>query len=980
MIKEIRFSGYAAQPNERDCADGQMDVCLNLANDNGAIKAIRKPVQKFALLDGEKVLWIHTPTGHKHYIIQRNSKLYFICENNCSEQLDKWSRREIEGYSVEGNATITSMGNTLIVNDDKGIHYILWRNDSLAYLYLGQKPPMLEIQFGLHSEFACYPQTKNTGTGVGDYKGAVIDFQQPIKNSVIPQLGNSEGDDGAAWAGPQEEMSQSSNLSIRQFANNYSTYSVENINAFTTEDEDSLSLIKNRLTQGAFANVNKLINELGTKENKFVFPFFVRYAYRLFDGSYMMHSYPVLMVPNMRGPIFGLDQRHGLCLNDNNDNLVHFKVQGRAYAFLCDMVMSITNVPTELEKWKDIIVAVDIAVTPPVFTFDQSGTVYGWTNMDEINDNNWNPYYTISKCKKYAYAYEPYPAWSKLGYKEAFNKLVKASGHYILCNYTYNNKDYNYPSYILTLPLKNNSDIVDELTRQGNFYVIKSFDLDELKVCDEAVVGMQDGTLSGLLGRSKIGDDYHTHDIISSNVLHGYNARMNYCALSVKPHKPINPSIQFTQMQHIGDDAANDSNHRWKEYVSIIDNANSVVVSSGIGYNYIDMPLFVFYPDSRANFAFLGKIGSNNTETTYKLKLTKHEALNGAYWLGDLFNVGSVNADEGKTAPSMSDKFVYDNYIYTSNVNNPFIVEPANINAVGSGRIIAITTASRAMSQGQFGQYPLYAFAEDGVWSLAVANNGTFSSKQAVTRDVLLNGTQPLQLDAEVLFATDRGIIELSGSNASCITNIINTTQPFDTNSLKHIERIHSMLGHDDDGCLSIVPFADYLVGCGMMYDYKHQHIYLFNNKYRYAYVLSLSSKMWSTVHTDIDYSLNSYPDALAVHRGVVMDYSTMDGDYDRGLIVTRPMKLETPELHKTITKLIVRGDFDRGDVKVILYASNDLSHWHYVYSSVDHFLRGFSGSAWKYYRIAIVSSINGEEAISSATIDMTIKGNNQIR
>ena len=110
------------------------------------------------------------------------------------------------------------------------------------------------------------------------------------------------------------------------------------------------------------------------------------------------------------------------------------------------------------------------------------------------------------------------------------------------------------------------------------------------------------------------------------------------------------------------------------------------------------------------------------------------------------------------------------------------------------------------------------------------------------------------------------------------------------------------------------------------------------------------------------------------------MDYSTMDGDYDRGLIVTRPMKLETPELHKTITKLIVRGDFDRGDVSVILYASNDLRHWHYVYSSVDNFLRGFSGSAWKYYRIAIVSSINGEEAISSATIDMMIKGNNQIR
>ncbi|MGN1216465.1 MAG: hypothetical protein ACI4TD_00645, partial [Phocaeicola sp.] len=828
--------------------------------------------------------------------------------------------------------------------------------------------------------FSCYPTTVNTGNGTGDYKGAQIDMVDKIKNNILPQLGASDGDEGGAWAGPQEEMA---NLTgdEKNFADNYSTYSIENFSTRSEEDENAVRLIKSKLTQGVFANVNKLVNELGTKKNKFIFPFFVRYAYRLYDGSYMMHSYPVLMVPNMRGPMFGLDQRHGLCLKDMDNDYIHFYVNGRAYAFICDLVMSITSIPDELKKWKDIIVGVDIAVTPPVYTYDQSGEVFGWTNMDSINDSNWNAYYSISKCKKFAHNIVDNPTWKKLGYKDAFDRMVKVTGNDILCNYTYNGKEYNYPSYALTIPLKSNSDVVDELTMQGNFYIIKRFDLDELKVCDEQSIGMQDGTLSGLLGRSRIDDDYHTHDIIHAEVMHGYNSRMNYCGLSVEPHSPINPTIQFTQVQHLGDDTTEDSNHRWVEKVSISDNGNSVVVSSTIGYNYIDMPLFVFYPDTRANFAWLGKLNRNNTLTSYKLALTKHESLNGSYWLGDLFNDGSIKTDIGNPASSMSSILRYDNYIYTSNVNNPFVVGPDNINAIGIGRIIAIATASRAMSQGQFGQYTLYAFCTDGVWSLALSNTGTFVSKQPITRDVILEGTRPLQLDAEVLFSTNRGVMELSGSNASCITDIINTTHPFSDKSLKHIDDIHSMLWHNDDGCLNIVPLLDYLQGCGMMYDYTHQHIYIYNKKYRYAYLLSLSSKMWSTVRTDIEYSINSYPDALAVHNsGVLMDYSTMNGDYDIGLIISRPLKLDAPDIHKTISKLIVRGDFDRCDIKTILYASNDLRTWYYVYSSVDHYLRGYSGSPWKYYRIAIVADIKREEAISGATIDMMIKWNNQIR
>ena len=55
------------------------------------------------------------------------------------------------------------------------------------------------------------------------------------------------------------------------------------------------------------------------------------------------------------------------------------------------------------------------------------------------------------------------------------------------------------------------------------------------------------------------------------------------------------------------------------------------------------------------------------------------------------------------------------NKIYTSEINNPFHFPVLGINTIGTGTILGISSAVKALSEGQFGQFPLYAFTSEGV-------------------------------------------------------------------------------------------------------------------------------------------------------------------------------------------------------------------------------------------------------------------------
>jgi hypothetical protein len=127
--------------------------------------------------------------------------------------------------------------------------------------------------------------------------------------------------------------------------------------------------------------------------------------------------------------------------------------------------------------------------------------------------------------------------------------------------------------------------------------------------------------------------------------------------------------------------------------------------------------------------------------------------------------------------------------------------------------------------------------------------------------------------------------------------------------------------------------------------------------------------------------SINSYPEAYAVGKdGGLLDYSNPTIKDVKATLVTRPIKFDTPNKLKTIRTIVQRGMIERKDVKFILYGSRDLVNWYALASTTTSFLKGISGTPYKYFRLAIMADLKDGKSIYGATLDVNPKYNNRIR
>ena len=166
-----------------------------------------------------------------------------------------------------------------------------------------------------------------------------------------------------------------------------------------------------------------------------------------------------------------------------------------------------------------------------------------------------------------------------------------------------------------------------------------------------------------------------------------------------------------------------------------------------------------------------------------------------------------------------------------------------------------------------------------------------------------------------------------------------------------------------------------------MLYDYVHQRIIVYAPNITYAYVLSLKTKQWGMMFSNITSHINSYPEALAIDdNNNVLNFSVQNAEAVKCLYVTRPLKLEAANVLKTIDTLIQRGMFSKGNVSTVLYGSRDLQNWYLVWSSKDHYLKGFRGSPYKFFRIAGVATLSPDENIFGASVSFAPRQNNKIR
>lgn len=917
MEKDIRFTGYTAVPSDYECSDGELTQAYNLINEDGAYKSLLAPKVVFNLGESHKVIYVHKATTYTHYIIQDTENKKLLWTNDGKSLTDLYSLNSNVLYQVVG------IGNTLIALTDTGMFYFLWKGDTAGYLFLGNDIPELSISFGLQGEM----QRTDEFT---------LEF------------------DNLSWETKTKEGGGS-----------YESY-----NEFTDEN-------KKNITSQVLAKVNKFIADRSTNKGKFIYPFLVRYAYRLYDGSLIRHSAPVLMVCSTScAPIVMWRHLYGNKGLNRADVRVVGMLHSLDYAVINQSELDL------LKNWSDIVKSVDIFVSKPIYTYDQNGECDKFFNYDEYGDEAWG--YSICKHTNQAADTTKYPV--------RYQK--KDMGYLYQMTFDKDNLGKR-PGGILGLPRKDTSTVKEDIRNCSNFYFLESIKLDQLTTT-RTLINIEEDYLQSLVNREVMTDDYDSHDKIIPKYAFGYNSRINLANIRKKLFEGFNAGAMLPHtdgyVEYWTDMSSTEFDNKiaTSVFVYIKQDGKDIVVHGVAGvFGYKNPVLFLYYPNVNAYKAVI--TAWDYFGTFYEVPLERHSFLNGSFYFGgwnDLekraYNSPVVSSDAERTIE-------IPNKIYTSEVNNPFFFPVTGINTIGTGRIFGISTAAKALSQGQFGQFPLYAFTDEGVWALEVNASGGYSAKQPITRDVCISSDSITQIDSAVLFATDRGIMEISGSQTQCITDIINGDEYFSLDRLPGLAKLYPN-GIPQVDCT----FSEYRKNARMAYDYVNQRIIVFNASKDYAYVFSMKSKLWGIVASSLTSAINSYPNAYAmaqvktiegegedkkeVINNCLVDISHSAETHNKGLLVTRPIKLEAGSMLKTFDTVFLRGLFGKGKVQVVLYGSRDNIRWHLIHSAKEHYLRGFRGTPYKYFRIVAITDLSIGETLVGASVAYTPRLTNQIR
>lgn len=247
--------------------------------------------------------------------------------------------------------------------------------------------------------------------------------------------------------------------------------------------------------------------------------------------------------------------------------------------------------------------------------------------------------------------------------------------------------------------------------------------------------------------------------------------------------------------------------------------------------------------------------------------------------------------------------------------------------------ILDLTPSFRALSSGQFGQFPLYLVCSDGVRAASPDGDG-FRSVQLISRD--RPSALPVALTADsMLMTTPRGLVEFRSATATLLTALT----------------ANSSL---------LIPHYHYAGEMAVMHASGTAPL-----------LFSLREKKLREAEFQADAFCSLWPDIYMLSgRGVYrvesrerrVERLAADGGVESGepLLYTRPLKLGDPYCRKRVERVRLAPGFD-GEGKPMgvaccLEGSNDLLLWHPLARTAGKAagaqLRPQGPTPWRYFRL----------------------------
>ena len=632
---------------------------------------------------------------------------------------------------------------------------------------------------------------------------------------------------------------------------------------------------------------------------------FVRYAFRLFDGSLTKHSSPILIMPAR--PIVGKEEEGNIdsmkSISYDFDKAIregYVEVHGYRIYLNYDL--------KELDgedhaKWKDIIQSVDIFISQPL----------GVSNIENIRQDL--PTTDSPRLLNY--------------------NLIKGISQ----------------------------DVRNNIENTSTFYLIKSIELGKKDIgldkdTQDHIPGKDSiiSKMENIIFQEVMPDDPFSNHKIGAEVSYSYNNRLHLANLKTTffngfplYHFQWNDTNEMMVIE--GEDGS------WQFEYNDIGHYNGYFYQNAPGINYssllieVDISIgstlqkvyskldyaatkpflssFFTYPDSRAKRVTI--YGIDSSKNWYKLftsPLKKHNLLNIAYFLNEglLPIVVAQTKDRVNSQDITNQVTLSENKIKVSELNNPMLFPNANTYQAGNGYVLAMATNAMNVSDRNFGQYPLYIFTTQGIWALNTGEGEVaYSTKSSPAPKEVPNTKIICETPFGVVFTTEQGLKIINGDSVEFLSPQIE--QPYAEINLELPE------SHCKDLVLlnNEQSFNEYLSTVdNILFDLKERELIVSKKDANYAYVLNLNSNTFYQTTEKIDQNVrNIFPELQVIGNNKLKDFSDIESADVHISLVSRPFSLGTTDIKlfdRIILRALLKNIQNLGEKQsvIMLHGSND--------------------------------------------------------
>lgn len=270
-------------------------------------------------------------------------------------------------------------------------------------------------------------------------------------------------------------------------------------------------------------------------------------------------------------------------------------------------------------------------------------------------------------------------------------------------------------------------------------------------------------------------------------------------------------------------------------------------------------------------------------------------------YTADIKEINLLDANPGYwTAPETENrKERINNVLYVGETDNPWHFP---FSYKFDGNIVAIASSAEEVSSGQFGQYPLYVFTTDGIWAMGVdtSGKGPYLTQTPVSREVCNGQLCPVM--GGIVFATDRGIMLIQGSQVTNLSAILDAT---DTSGNFEIQKLLNLAETDN---ITLGNFRQYITNSIIAYEYLQNLIIISNKDYNYSYTYSFDSGLWGVINKAYAHKTNSYPSLMLYDENYIYHFAEQRTPKPI-LLMTRPIKVGSTNL-KRVMEAALRGEY----------------------------------------------------------------------